>query len=706
VDDGISLLFWIENPPVGGPQCGLLWEFLFSIIGKMSFTQNRRGDFQGIKTREFILQDSSGNFPLRNSILSIGDDTGTVSTTQNLNIPNATVELNELVTKADSTGRYLTIQNAGITFANASGNINNPGAYSIQKDPVRGHFQITTNTVGKVNMEIDETGSMVMAGFSTQYNPNVPSASDIQINGNIYANGSDTNGTGQVHTSRLVFPDRSNTSLKCSVSVDNQQLLWKSLISAPINVTGWQPLLDNTQQKIAVLGGTTDIGAISAKIDELIRLIANSKVLFTVSGVPTPQPAVTFQTAVAMKIFIGTSDYPFTYNADSSIDPSYNTITDFTSFLNTEISQNIFVYNSQANNISIFIPSNTTIRIIDNGIWGGAQRLLNHLGIYTIVPTYGVVTLTTSVYGASLPNTNIGSGSLCTNPTNIVATSTGSRHITIQWNAGTDGDGGRPPRYGIYLNNAIYDIIDTTVARASNTDTNLYYTFYNLLPNTNYTCTVTTIGIYNESPNSMPNPPNLLTTTEIPVTPTGISLTQYLPTNTYDRVIPFDTTTYGSPTGTVVTTLSGTTVLPLDTIGTSYVYASDFTIQFPDDYKNVYIGIDAVSGSSVDAYQLRIDNDIRGVWQPQTLNSPQYFGPFSFDANIGKPASLVTMKINTPYSFRIFFVQIQKNYAIEIAPAPSYASPILDNLCKFPSSSESSLSTPYRQIPLLEFCIR
>jgi len=647
---------------------------------KMSFTQNRRGDFQGIKTREFVLQnnDLSGSFPPLDSILVVGDTKGGIKTTKDLSIPQASIELREVTTSSDSTGRYINIKNGGIDFKNKAGNIENPGEFSVNKDPVDGHFQIITTTTGKVNMNIDETGSMIMSGFSTTYNANDPSDSDIRVNGNIYALGSDSNGTGQVHTERIILPDN------CSLWANSGRLLWKPASEVPVNVLGWQPLLNNNRL-IDLLNGTTDLNRMSNKIDELIQLIANSRTLLTISGAPILPPAVTFQTAASITIQVSSLPLDFT-----GFDPSYTSITLLLSTLNSTLGKNIFIYDSQANIVSIDLRQDyPSVIFKDYSQKGAAQRMLNHLGLKDLIPTYGYVNITESVYGSALTETNIGYGRTWANPTSISGSQIGSRHITFTWGGATDG-GGEPPRYGIYKGGNSYDIIDSKVAKINGTPT---YSVYGLAPSTAYSFTVTTIGLYDESANTIFY--NVSTTADIPINPTGISLTQFLSDGNVNNVIPLDPTTFGTPTGVVINTGLGLSVLPLDNGNNSYVYSSSFTMKFPDTYENVYIGVYANGGGSVDAYQLYVNGQTYGIWKKQTVDSPQYFGPITFLAGVEYPSRLVTMKINTSYSLGMFLIQIQPNFSPEILS--DNISPTLDNLHTY-------LPNAYPQIPLMQFC--
>ena len=655
-------------------------EDYFLYMVKMSFTQNRRGDFQGIKTREFVLQnnDLSGSFPPLDSILVVGDTKGGIKTTKDLNIPQASIELRELTTSSDSTGRYINIKNGGIDFKNKAGNIENPGEFSVNKDPVDGHFQIITSTTGKVNMNIDETGYMIMSGFSTTYNANAPSESDIRVNGNIYALGSDSNGTGQVHAERMILPGNS------SLWANSGRLLWKPQSEAPVNVLGWQSLLNNNHP-IALLNGSSNVNVISAKIDELIQLIANSRVLLTISGAPILPPAVTFQTAVSISIQVSSLPIEFT-----GFDASYTSITSLLSTLNSTLGKNIFIYDSQANTVSIDLRTDyPSVIFKDYSQKGAAQRMLNHLGLKNLIPTYGYINITAPVYGSTLTEANIGYGRTWANPTSISGSTIGSRHVTFTWGGATDG-GGAPPRYGIYKNSNSYDIIDSTVALIAGIPT---YSVYGLVPSTAYSFTVTTIGLYDESANTIFY--NVSTTADIPTNPTGISLTQFLSDGNVNTVIPLDPTTFGTPTGVVINTDLGLSVLPLDTGTNSYVYSSSFTIKFPDTYENVYIGVYANAGGSVDAYQMYVNGQTYGIWKKQTVGSPQYFGPITFLAGVEYPSRLVTMKINTSYSLGMFLIQIQPNFSPEILS--DNISPTLDNLHTY-------LPNAYPQIPLMQFC--
>ena len=661
--------------------------YYFLYIGSMSFTQNRRGDFQGIKTREFILQnnDSSGSFPALNSILVVSDDKGTISTTQSLFIPQSSINLGELTTTPDSTGRYMSLQSSGLNFLNSSGNIKNPGEFSMNKNPVDGHLNLTTTTTGKTNMIIDETGEMILSGFSTQYNASNPNASNIIVNGNIFAAGSDSNGTGQVHTQRIVLPG------DCYLWSDTQRLLWKQASRAPIHVNGWQPLLDNTISSIAMLNNASATNAeLSSKIDELIKLISGRKIIFTISGSAVPQPAVTFQTPSNIKI----SYQNVTPAEIYPIVGTYSSISSFISTLNGTLGTQIFVYNSQDNNVSIDLPSNTFIIFNDFPQVGAAQRILNHLGLYNIVPTYGYVKLTSPVYGSPLLDiSNIGYGRSWTNPTNVSGSQIGSRYITFTWIKGTDGTGDSP-RYGIYNGSSItaYDCIDSATATIGG---KLSYTVYGLTPESSYSFAVSTIGLYDESGNS--GFINLSTISDIPISPTGITFTQYQPTLPIDLVIPIDPSTFGPPTGNVFDISLGSMLLLSNNEVQSYVYSSTFTIRYPDTYDNVYIGIYADTGESIDAYQLDISGVKYGIWKQQTLDSPQYFGPFRFVGGVDYPASIVTMKVNRLYSFGIFFIQIQPKFEPNILS--NYMSPTLDNLSLYKPGQY-----PHRS--LMQFCTR
>ena len=238
----------------------------------MSFTQNRRGDFQGIKTREFILQDSSGNFPAKASLLVIGDEKGSVITASTiLSIPDATIEVGEVTTKQDSTGRYAVLDNTGLRLLNSSGNINNPGEFSINKDPVNGNFTLTTLTTGQKNITIDATGQMVVSKLSTNYNPSAPNDSNINVNGNVnvLVNSTSSQQTGNMTAGTVVLQDRVTTGTG-RIWSSNNDLFWQSPNGLNNTIlTNWQTLLEPSTTTIQE---ANDLNSAIAAVNQIIRI--------------------------------------------------------------------------------------------------------------------------------------------------------------------------------------------------------------------------------------------------------------------------------------------------------------------------------------------------------------------------------------------------------------------------------------------------
>ncbi len=669
----------------------------------MSFTQNRRGDFQGIKTKEFVLQDPSGSFPPINSILVVGDEKGGITTTQNLTIPEASIELQELTTKADSTGRYITLRNGGLEFLNKSGNITNPGEFSINKDSVNGNFNIVTKTTGKTNISIDASGSMVMAGFSTKFNSSEPTASDITINGNIYVGGSDSQTTGTVNARTLVLNDRVVTG-ESRLWSSNNDLYWQSPNGIGTMLTQWVSLLEPSPESLAPLASSASTSEIITALNTIINLFNTRNIFFTTPYILRP---VIFNTYAAISIGI----FPIIEYFTPFISPQY--YTDISGLTNELAGKGFPVsFDTKLNKVFIDVRSSpvtiSDYTDINNRKYGSAQRLLNHLGFSNLdgtriltVPPSGTLTIQQSIYGRVIDGSGtsdpgLGYRLVLPNPTVITQSEVGSRNATITWTnlIPTDSSYDKLQFFGIYLNSQSHDITNS-----KNYNDILSYTYYGLTRNTTYTYSVTSIGTYDESGQDIVFSFTTNSDAAVPIS-TGILLTQYSPNTTITNVIPFDTTTYGTSTGFIVDS-SGiadplSTVLPYDSMVTqTYLYASSFTITFPDNYKNVYIGFYSPDGGTVDAYRLTISGITIGIWEQQPVfgtGVAQYFKVPDFIAGVQYQASIVAMNSYTssyPYSVGIFIVQVQTDFDPTLVDIYRYFSPTLDQ---------------YPRTPLMAFC--
>ena len=704
VDDGISLLFWIENPPVGGPQCGLLWEFLFSIIGKMSFTQNRRGDFQGIKTREFILQDSSGNFPAKASLLVIGDEKGSVTTASTiLSIPDATITVGEIATKQDSTGRYAVLDNTGIRLLNSSGNINNPGEFSINKDPVNGNFSVTTLTTGQKNITIDATGQMVVSKLSTNYNPSAPTDSNINVNGNVNVrvNSTSSQQTGNMTAGTVVLQDRVTTGTG-RIWSSNNDLFWQSPNGLNNTIlTNWQTLLEPSTTTIQM---ANDLNSAIAALNQIIDIFNKRNIFFSVTRIPLP---VIFKTSGAVVFRLPNTTPTF---IPSTLLP-YNDINDLLTDLSSNTSVNSIVFDTDLKKVYIDTTKGS-LTITDGTQKGSAQRLLNHLGFSNkdgtpilTVPPSGSLTIQQTTYGRTLDASGLGYKLVLPNPNNITISASGSRYVSIQWeNRIPDYTPNAPydilKHFGLYKDGKSFDIL----AKSGATSAIQNYTFYGLVPNKDYTFAVSSIGMYDERGPDASSSFTFYTNTDMSVPPgngNGIVLTQYEPNTSIPNVDPSNPATYGSMVGRVDS--SGVdsfgVVIPYNPLTTkSYLYSSAFTITFPDQYNEVYIGFYSPEAkASVDAYRLTISSKGSfGVWEEQQVSSmpgaAQYFGPYSFAGGASYSATLVAMSSQyNAYSLGIFFVQAQSGASVGIDPYRRYST-TLDQQNQYPRT------------PLLRFC--
>jgi len=657
--------------------------FYFRRICKMSFTQNRRGDFQGIKTRELILQDPSGSFPPLNSILIVGDEKGGITTTQSLTIPQAAIELQELTTAADATGRYIRLNNGGLDFLNKAGNVANPGEFSINKDPIDGNFNLQTLTNGKKNINIDSAGNMIMSGFSTQFAASDPTASDITVNGNIYVGNSNSEQRGGAVSMRtMVLQDRA-TEASTYMWAGNNSLLWQSSVDPPVNLLGWSSLLDPIDTLDTIAPNDLDnITVVANKVNELINLISGRNIL--IKSIPIIR-YIQFQTNPEMRIggqtFTISEGLPYTYSISGLIE-YLNTIFFPVSF-NTRFNQ-------------VFLNITSPITISDGPRKGSAQRLMNHLGLNTIVvPLTGSLTLYRSEYGSVIDPSGLGQLPVLANPFLDPSAMSGSRYAVISWINNVDDPYGHLKFFGIYKNGSSVDIVPKERTQ---------YTIYGLSPDTTYIYSVTSIGLYDEGALDISYQFITLSDLDVPP-PTGIRLTQYVPNTTIPNVIPFESNTYGNATGVILDSSGiadpSSHVIPTDSLVVqSYLYSSSFTLTFPDDYSNVYIGFYAPDGGTVDAYRLRISDGStvlsnKGIWGQQPVFNygvAQYFRVNDFSGGKQYTAELVAMNAYTqsyPYSLGIFIVQVQPDFDTSLVDSYRYFSPTLDQ---------------YPKTPLLAFC--
>lgn len=681
--------------------------FYFRRICKMSFTQNRRGDFQGIKTRELILQDPSGSFPPLNSILVVSDEKGGITTTQNLTIPQAAIELQEMTTAADATGRYIRLNNGGLDFLNKAGNVANPGEFSINKNPVDGHFNLLTTTTGKTNMNIDETGSMILSGFSTQFATSDPTASDITVNGNITIGGPDPQRTGSLIAQTVVLNDRVKEG-RGRIWSSNNELYWQSPNGIGAMLTQWVDLFAPSAASIVRIPEGSDIAVVIDRLNQIIDVFNSRNIFFQTTYQLRP---VLFYTPISVRITSGAITNYF----DIDEEQLFTDISGLTSALTAVGFPVIFDTNLQKTYIYI---QNSPVTIQDSSSKGSAQRLLNHLGFSDIdgdriltVPPGGVLTIQNSIYGRVITGSGtdpIAGGSLVLpNPFNIAEPSSiGSRNVSISFQnlVTTDPSYDRLQFFGIYLNGVSIDIV-----RNSGLNHTIQYTYYGLQSNTSYTYSVTSIGIYDESGVDISIPFTTGSDATVPQS-TGMLLTQFSPATTIPNVIPFQPTTYGSTTGFILDSSGiadpNSHVIPYDmTVVESYLYASSFTVTFPDTYRNVYIGFYAPDGGSVDAYRLRISDGITpvngvGIWDQQEVfgtGVAQYFRVNTFTAGTTYQASLVTMNAFTQsyiYSLGIFIVQVQDGFDTGLVDRYRYFSPTLDQYPRTPFLSFCSAPVP------------
>ena len=691
--------------------------FYFRRICKMSFTQNRRGDFQGIKTREFVLQDPSGSFPPLNSILVVSDTKGGITTTQNLTIPQAAIELQELTTAADATGRYIRLNNGGLDFLNKAGNVANPGEFSINKNPVDGHFNLLTTTAGKTNVNIDDAGNMILSGFSTQFAASSPSASDIIVNGNITIGGPDPQKTGSITTQTIVLNDRVNTG-KGRLWSSNNELYWQSPNGIGSVLTQWADLFAATGTPVGydmagqsinrIPSGTTDIAVVITALNQIIDVFNSRNIFFPTTYQLRP---VLFYTHLSIRITFGSISQYF------DIPPGqqpYTDISGLTSALSLKGFPVAFDTNLQKTYIYI---QNSPVTIRDSSSKGSAQRLLNHLGFSNLdgtriltVPPGGALTIQNSIYGRVITGSGtdpIAGGRLVLpNPTNVSVASFGSRNVSVSFQNQVIVDASYDTLqfFGIYLNGVSVDIVQNPGFNYT-----VQYTYYGLQSNTTYQYAVTSIGTYDESGVDTTGSFTTGLDATVPQS-TGMLLTQYSPATTIPNVIPFQPTTYGSTTGVILDSSGiadpNSHVIPYDSsVLQSYLYASSFTVTFPDTYRNVYIGFYAPDGGTVDAYRLRISDGITsvngvGIWDQQEVfgtGVAQYFKVNDFTAGTSYQASLVAMNAYTQsynYSLGIFIVQVQDGFDTGLVDRYRYFSPTLDQYPRTPFVAFCSAPVP------------
>lgn len=670
----------------------------------MSFTQNRRGDFQGIKTREFILQDSSGNFPAKASVLVIGDDKGSVTTASTiLSIPDATIEVSEVTTKQDSTGRYAVLDNTGIRLLNSSGNINNPGEFSINKDPVNGNFTLTTLTTGQQNITIDATGKMVVSKLSTSYNPSVPTDSNINVNGNVnvLVNSTSSQQTGNMTAGTVGLTDRVTTGTG-RIWSSNNDLFWQSPNGLNNTIlTNWQSLLEPSTSTIQEV---SDLNGAIAALNQIIRIFNQRNIFFSFPPIQLP---VIFNTSGSVVFVLQNTTPPFIPKHS----PFYNDINALLTDVSTNTTVNAIVFDKDLKKVYIDTTKGA-LTIKDGVLKGSAQRFLNHLGFSNTdgtpiltVPPSGSLTIQQTTYGRTLDASGLGYKLVLPNPNNITFSASGSRYVSIQWvNTIPDYTPNQPydilKFFGLYKDGTSFDIL----AKSGTQGATQKYTFYGLLSNTTYNFAVSSIGMYDERGPDASSSFTFHTNTDMSVPPgngMGIVLTKYEPNTSIPNVDPSNPATYGSMVGSVDSSGvdSSGVVVPYNPLTTkAYLYSSTFTITFPDRYENVYIGFYSPEAkASVDAYRLSIPSiGSFGVWEEQQVSSvpgaAQYFGPYSFAGGVSYSATLVAMSSQyNAYSLGIFFVQAQLNASVGIDPYRRYST-TLDQQNQYPRT------------PLLQFC--
>jgi hypothetical protein len=544
---------------------------------------------------------------------------------------------------------------------------------------------------------------MVMAGFSTKFNSSEPTASDITINGNIYVGGSDSQTTGTVNARTLVLNDRVVTG-ESRLWSSNNDLYWQSPNGIGTMLTQWVSLLEPSPESLAPLASSASTSEIITALNTIINLFNTRNIFFTTPYILRP---VIFNTYAAISIGI----FPIIEYFTPFISPQY--YTDISGLTNELAGKGFPVsFDTKLNKVFIDVRSSpvtiSDYTDINNRKYGSAQRLLNHLGFSNLdgtriltVPPSGTLTIQQSIYGRVIDGSGtsdpgLGYRLVLPNPTVITQSEVGSRNATITWTnlIPTDSSYDKLQFFGIYLNSQSHDITNS-----KNYNDILSYTYYGLTRNTTYTYSVTSIGTYDESGQDIVFSFTTNSDAAVPIS-TGILLTQYSPNTTITNVIPFDTTTYGTSTGFIVDS-SGiadplSTVLPYDSMVTqTYLYASSFTITFPDNYKNVYIGFYSPDGGTVDAYRLTISGITIGIWEQQPVfgtGVAQYFKVPDFIAGVQYQASIVAMNSYTssyPYSVGIFIVQVQTDFDPTLVDIYRYFSPTLDQ---------------YPRTPLMAFC--
>jgi hypothetical protein len=561
-------------------------------------------------------------------------------------------------------------------------------------------LNIVTTTTGKVNMNIDENGSMVLSGFSTNYNPGLPSDSDVTINGNIHITGpgGSEQQTGRLIASNIVLSDR-DTAAYSYMWVGNNNLLWQSPIANPVDVLGWVPLLAPTDPSLNRLTpGVSTLNDVINTVNTMIDMFKNRNLFFQV---PYQGRPIRFQSDTF--VVFGTFPNQQTF----STLPYYSDISGLTSALSISPFLLSIVFDTTF--FKIYLNTSIApITIHDGDRVGSAQRFLNHIGLPgVIVPSYGSITIRNSEYGNQIPESGLGNLAViplssAMDPSSMSCVA-GSRSALLSWT--TVWSNQNNPGYDTLMNYGIYNGVfrDIVSSKGQSTIPNQSYRIYGLLPNTMYTYSITAIGMYDES-GSMGF--QFTTTSDIPNIqgPTGILMTQYFPNVNIPDVDPTNATTFGSIVGSVDVSSQSLILLPMNSSTTeSYLYSTAFSIVCPDDYPNVYIGVYAADGGSVDAYRLTIQGPgvdvVYGIWEQQATQPPgvaQYFGPITFVGGIRYSATLVTMNATPMYSFGMFFIQVQTVEQPGIT-TPPYIDPY---------RRYSPTLDQYPRTPLLTFCSR
>jgi hypothetical protein len=571
---------------------------------------------------------------------------------------------------------------------------------------VNGNFSLTTLTTGQQNITIDASGKMVVSKLSTNYNPSVPTDSNINVNGNVnvLVNSTSSQQTGNMTAGTVGLKDRV-TSGTGRIWSSNNDLFWQSPNGLNNTIlTNWQTLLEPSTTEIQE---ASDLNSAIAALNDIIRIFNQRNIFFSFTQIPLP---VIFNTSGSV-VFVLQNTTPSFIPRRS---PFYNDINNLLTDVSNNTTVNSILFDKDLKKVYID-TTRGALTIRDGEQKGSAQRFLNHLGFSNkdgkeilTVPTSGSLTIQQTTYGRTLDASGLGYKLDLPNPNNITFSASGSRYLAITWtNKIPDYTPNDPydilKHFGLYKGGTSFDILK----KSGTQYTTQNYTFYGLLPDTSYNFAVSSIGMYDERGPDASSSFTFRTNTDMSVPPgngKGIVLTKYEPNTSIPNVDPSNPATYGSMVGSVDSSGvdSSGVVIPYNPLTTkAYLYTSTFTITFPDQYNQVYIGFYSPEArASVDAYRLSIPSipsiGSFGVWEEQQVSSvpgaAQYFGPYSFAGGVSYSATLVAMSSQfNEYSLGIFFVQAQSEAPVDRDPY-RYYSTILDQQIQYPRT------------PLLRFC--